>query len=584
MDRNLLKKHRVAIGVVAVGAIVLVIGGTVFATRANSDPGYQYAAVERTDLTAEVRLDGIVTPATQVDLAFESSGAIASVSVKTNQTVKAGQLLATLRAGDQSAAYAQAQAGVQAAQAQVAVAQAALDAQNALLAQVENGSTPEQVTAAESSVASAQTTLDSANVSLANAQTKAAADLAASTSTAVSAAQSAVSDARNTLLTLTDIQFAYDHGSDQDALAVETAKGAAIESLYGVSGAGSWNRVSVSGLTGGLYSEILALESNADTSTVETDLANLADTLRTVNAALASVPVTDEFSSTDLATLNGAISLTNGDLSIVSADLTAMKTQEAENASSITTATATVSGAQSALTAAEDQLAIVNAGSRPEAIDAQNANMQSAQANLAAANARVAQAQAAVYAAGAQLGKTVLRAPIDGVVTHVDAKVGQFASASVPMVSLMSSGKMQIDAWAAQTDVANLAVGAPATFTLDALPGETFDATVVTVETAPTDVNGSAAYKVTLVLTSDDARVKPGMNANVRIGSATHAGVLAVPESALIRHGGATYVIVDDNGPIQREVETGLVSSDGRVEITRGLDEQDRIAQFGTSH
>lgn len=585
MDLKLLGKHRAAVGAAAVGAIVLLVGGTVLATRANgSQTGYQYVQVERTDLSAEVHLDGVVTPATQVDLAFESSGAVASVAVKANDAVKAGQVLATLRASDQSAAYAQAQAGVQAAQAQVAVAQAALDAQQALLNQTMKGSTPEQITAAQTAVTSAQTGVDNANAALTASANAADAALASSTSGAVTGAQSAANDARNTLLTLTDIQYAYDHGSDQDALTVEAAKGAAIESLFGVSDAGAWNRLSVSGLNGGLYAQILSLNSDADASSVETDLTNLAEALRAVNAALGSVPVTDAFTGTDLTTLNGAVALTNGDLQIVAGDLTSMKTQETTNATSATTAAAGVSTAQSALKAAQDQLAIVNAGSRPEAIDAQNANVQSAQANLAAANARVAQAQAAVYAAGSSLGKTVLRSPIDGIVTHVDAKVGQYASASVPVVSLMSSGKEQIEAWAAQNDVPDLAVGQSAKFTLDAIAGETFEATVASVETAPTTVNGTASYKVTLVLTDADDRVKSGMNANVSIGSATHADVLAVPESALIKHGGGVYVIVNDNGPIQREVETGLVASDGRVEITRGVEEGDQVAQFGTAN
>jgi len=51
---------------------------------------------------------------------------------------------------------------------------------------------------------------------------------------------------------------------------------------------------------------------------------------------------------------------------------------------------------------------------------------------MSSAEALVAQAQANVDKAQVALDKTVLRAPFSGVISNVDAKVGQVASMNVP--------------------------------------------------------------------------------------------------------------------------------------------------------
>jgi multidrug efflux pump subunit AcrA (membrane-fusion protein) len=83
-----------------------------------------------------------------VPLTFESSGKLAELDVAIGRTVSAGEVLAKEDTTDLQAAVDQ--------------AQTTLDQQDANLAKITAGATPEAVPAAQAQVAAAQTMLDNA--------------------------------------------------------------------------------------------------------------------------------------------------------------------------------------------------------------------------------------------------------------------------------------------------------------------------------------------------------------------------------------------------------------------------------------
>lgn len=84
--------------------------------------------------------------------------------------------------------------------------------------------------------------------------------------------------------------------------------------------------------------------------------------------------------------------------------------------------------------------------------------------------ARVARDQALL-----NLQRTVVRAPSDGVISQTDRlQVGNAAVTGVPAVTLVRSATTWIEANYKETDLANMYVGQPAEFTLDAYPGVHF--------------------------------------------------------------------------------------------------------------
>lgn len=209
------------------------------------------------------------------------------------------------------------------------------------------------------------------------------------------------------------------------------------------------------------------------------------------------------------------------------------------------------------------------ASASPNSVALQQTSVESANAN--------------VMGIQAQIDNGIITAPIDGTITLQNAKVGEAASAGVPLVSMISNGKFQIDVYVSEADIGKVKVGDSATVTLDAYGDAVpFQATVITVDPAETMVNGVGNYKVTLEFNNEDSRIKTGMTAEVDIFTATRTNVLAVPSNSIIKNGDNDFVLVPGGkgNPIQKQVTVGITGSNDYVEILSGLNEGDKIITF----
>ena len=224
--------------------------------------------------------------------------------------------------------------------------------------------------------------------------------------------------------------------------------------------------------------------------------------------------------------------------------------------------------AESGYTTAEGALTLAEAGATPQDLEAQKA--------------AVLQAQAAATAAQVAYQNAVLVAPFSGSVQNLTAQLGQVVSPSVPVLSLVNNGGLKIVTDVSETDVAKISVGDRAVVTLDAFgTGSGFPATVTTIGTTQTLVNGSPAYEVTLHFTGPQPTVKDGMTGNVHIVAAEHDGVLEVPSRLVITSGNNDFVVVPGGGGVvEKQVTIGIVGTDGNTEIVSGLNEGDTITNF----
>lgn len=214
----------------------------------------------------------------------------------------------------------------------------------------------------------------------------------------------------------------------------------------------------------------------------------------------------------------------------------------------------------------QDELNLKIAGATKEQINAQSA--------------LVRQAEASMQNIQAQIGKMTLISPISGIVTKQDAKVGQIATPNTPLVAIISSGKLQIEANIPETDIAKVKTGDTAKVTLDTFGNDViFEAKIVSIDPAETIIEGVATYKTDFEFVGDTSHVKPGMTANIDILSDRRDNVLIIPQRAVTVKDGTSYVTVFlGNGLTEeRAVTPGLRGVDGNVEVTSGLTEGDRL-------
>jgi HlyD family secretion protein len=154
-----------------------------------------------------------------------------------------------------------------------------------------------------------------------------------------------------------------------------------------------------------------------------------------------------------------------------------------------------------------------------------------------AARARTRSIQAQIDRERTNLGYTVIRSPIDGVVIDRSVDVGQTVAASfqTPQLFLIARDlrDMQIDTLVAEADIASLEPGMPASFRVDALGDRSFKATVRQIRLNPKIEQNVVTYNVVLATRNEDGLLLPGMTATVRIRIDGRAEVLKVPSTAL---------------------------------------------------
>ncbi|MFH1246194.1 MAG: efflux RND transporter periplasmic adaptor subunit [Candidatus Liptonbacteria bacterium] len=220
----------------------------------------------------------------------------------------------------------------------------------------------------------------------------------------------------------------------------------------------------------------------------------------------------------------------------------------------------------------EDELALKLYGTDPQQIKAQEAAVAQQQANVALINAQIA--------------KTVLVSPIDGVVTKQDGKRGEIVAANIILVSIISDTKLEIEANVPEVDVAKIATGNEVQITLDAYPDETFTGTVAHIDPGETIVDGVVNYKIDVVFTdaNTSSRVKSGLTANLAIQSAKRENVLVLPQYALLETDNGTFVKRKTQTSTEDIlVEIGIRDSRGMTEIKSGVSESDEVLNLAAT-
>jgi HlyD family secretion protein len=176
--------------------------------------------------------------------------------------------------------------------------------------------------------------------------------------------------------------------------------------------------------------------------------------------------------------------------------------------------------------------------------DATGQQVKSAQAQLAVGEAQVRNGEAQVKQREAQLSqakvdleRTMIRAPVDGIVVKKSVEPGQTVAASLQAPELFVIAQdlreMQVEASIDEAEVGRVRVGQAASFTVDSFPGRTFGGTVSQVRKAALVVQNVVTYIAVISASNADLSLFPGMTANVRIIVDSRDSALRIPNAAL---------------------------------------------------
>lgn len=233
-----------------------------------------------------------------------------------------------------------------------------------------------------------------------------------------------------------------------------------------------------------------------------------------------------------------------------------------------------------------------------EALESAKTQYETALAQRNSLIHRISQAKASLQSTIDSLNKTIIRSPIDGVVTSLKVEEGEVAvvgtmnNPGTVLLTIADLSVMEVEVDVDETDVINVKLGQRAEVKVDALPDKVLEGEV-------TEIGSSAKQSSTLLSSSSTSReakdfkvvvtlkdpppiLKPGLSASAEIIVAEKKDVLKVPISCLVVREGkdkkeeeGVFVVKDGKAGF-RKIERGIMG-EMEVEIISGLKENDEI-------
>lgn len=569
--------------------IIVLLGGFYFYSK-NNQVEYSLVSPEVSDLKQSIKIAGIVKPAEEVSLNFEISGRIEKINLKVEDEIKKDQELIILENKEARARIARASAQVSSANSAYRQSEAQLMMEQSKLDELIRGPRTESVDLSQSKLSATKQALADSQRNLQLVKDKASNEILSILNNVQSQLQQAYVEADSAINQYsagifvneqsTNPTLSFATANQQDKIMAESYRVQVKEQLQALR---DLSLVSV-----------ISNESKAD-GYLKDAHARLLIVVTSLDYVKAALNGSVSLSTTDLNNYKTNVNLARNNVlaeanSVISL-LNTLKTQRVANANLISSAETSVSAAQNSVLVAERELQVVLSGSSKEELRAQESLVSQRRLSIDASRANLASAQASLMELQAGFDKTILKAPFDGKVTKVNATVGQLVSGGMAgastdegLISVISKAGLQIEVNIPEVDITKVAIGNKVTVTVDAY-GETveFEGVVLTIESGESLVNGVPTYKTIIQFTKQDERLKPGMTANLDITTAKVDRALSLPVRAIIFDNGKNYVEVVtgvNEGKIKKEkieVEVGLKSSDGKIEIKSGLTESDQV-------
>lgn len=154
----------------------------------------------------------------------------------------------------------------------------------------------------------------------------------------------------------------------------------------------------------------------------------------------------------------------------------------------------------------------------------------------------------------------------------MEAKVGSTISIWDWLGNIYNTDRMMLYIQVDDIDIVNVVQGAPVSVTVDAMPGQTFEGSVMNVSSYGNQAGGITKFDVNIEVIGGEG-LRPGMQATAYIDAGNAKDVLLIPVEAIFDENGKQMVEVLENGvPKLVEVTLGLMN-DRYAEVLEGLTE-----------
>lgn len=188
-------------------------------------------------------------------------------------------------------------------------------------------------------------------------------------------------------------------------------------------------------------------------------------------------------------------------------------------------------------------------------------------------------AAADLAAAKTQLGKTVVAAPIDGIIDTLEEERSEWASKGEALVRLVQVDRVKAMVGVPERDIRHFKLGDEVTVIPDALPEHVFTGTIYRMATSADKT--TRTFETEIELDNAAALLKPGMTIRAHLVRGTYPDAIVIPIFAVLSLENQRFVVVEQGGVAHlRPVQIGVLRGD-HVQITEGLEPGDRLIVVG---
>ncbi|MDR1445105.1 MAG: efflux RND transporter periplasmic adaptor subunit [Treponema sp.] len=181
---------------------------------------------------------------------------------------------------------------------------------------------------------------------------------------------------------------------------------------------------------------------------------------------------------------------------------------------------------------------------------------------------------------GEEYSESPVVSTIGGTVLSAPASLGDTVSPSTAVYVIGDLANLVVETFVPERFSNTARRGLEALVSLEALPGETFPATVQ--EVSPVLDPATRTLRIRLRFNQRDSRIRAGMFATVSLVTNARVDVPVIPRSAVINTYGSWIVFVVDNSNVarRRTITPGL-ENETSIEVQSGLDPGERIVSAG---
>jgi RND family efflux transporter MFP subunit len=178
-----------------------------------------------------------------------------------------------------------------------------------------------------------------------------------------------------------------------------------------------------------------------------------------------------------------------------------------------------------------------------------------------------------------RLEKTKIYAPFSGIITDIQVSPNENVSAGTVLFTLVNIDRVQVNAKVLESEIGKMVVGREVDLKFSAYPGEVMPGKVSAI--SPVVNPDDKTCTVIIDVPNPQARIKPGMHAEVEIAAEIYHDRLLVPQDAVLTRGGRKLVFAVEDGMAKwKYIQIGLENEDfaevlpdenGEIPVTEGM-------------